>query len=452
MESSSARNASGLCDGDSQSPQTDGAKGLLRNLSRDISLQIVGSVVASGLMLATHLSVARLLGRELFGSLGAIQLFSQWCAAFFSFGGALTITILAGQKRHTDKSALLGVMGIYFLILLALTSGAVVIERQLNLFGLGDKLDIATGVAAVAYAVLLFATESCLGLLRGSDKYIAANLFSIGHAFFIAIGAIGGALLLASDLGTLWSATLAGGLFGASTIAVISQHWGSSLRQLGEARTIAFGPGLRNYTVQVLEVASETFAIFYLVRMSDMEGVGALIACQRICTIISKPASMMSTVITGKVAGQRIGTSESLMTLRIARLTLILGLAFSIPLLVFINQFTAISLGAEFQDASLIMALHIVGAIFRGHACAAVGLVLGAGCSSHYLRLRIIILATTVLATVGLFPLVGSTAAAISYTVTSAMLAIGIRRIVVNQARAQKTLATLPTDALPVAA
>ncbi|MBM4074910.1 MAG: hypothetical protein FJ267_04625 [Planctomycetes bacterium] len=417
-----------------ESPQ----QGLLNNLSRDVSFQVFGSIVASGLMLLTMLAITGLLDKESVGSFGRLQVFGQWCATFFSFGGGLTITIFAGRHRHTNKSGIVGVMAFYLALVLILTSVTVGLEQSLGLFQLKGQITWLIGTAIMGYAVVIFSIESCQGLLRGTDRYGAANLFSTAHAASIAIGTIAGAYFLGTPHGALWSGNALTGLLILGTIVCVVRHWGATANFGGELREIGLGPGLRNHTVQVVEVLSETFGVFYLTQMQNLTGVATLFACQKICTIISKPASMMSTVVMGKVAGQRIGQSEVTTTLRIANFTFLLGLLSSIPLLFWIEPFTVLALGNEYRDASIVMALHLIGAVFRAHASAAVGLIVGSGCTTRYLWLKVIVLATTVGLTSGLYPWLSLNSAAVSYVVTSALLMIGIRQIVIERAYDEK--------------
>lgn len=421
---------------------------VLSNLSRDAIVQVAGSVVCSAAMLAMHLFVARLLGRDNYGGLGVLQSFALWCATVFAFGGTLTITLLAGHCRHSNKSGVLGVAAIYIASTLALTTCAVAIERQFGLVGIGDKLVWSMGLGVICYAGLLVFFESFGGFLRGVDQFGSSNLLGIGQALTFAVGSIAGAWMFSDLQYAFWGGNILAVGFVLIVASLAVKTWGLSWEGLGLARKIGLGPGLRYYVVNSTEIVAETFGIIYLARMNDLPGAAAIIGCQRLCTIVSKPAGIISQVLAGKVAGQKSGRAEAITTLRVARITFLIALITCTPLLLFVRRFTELSLGQEFRDAAPIMACFLVGAVFRGHASAAVGIIIGQGCPLSYLILRTILTVLTITGTVLLNKHWGAFAVAFMHMSTSLILMVGIGWTVARQAWGSPTIITEQPDDL----
>lgn len=433
MEScSTAETQSGLPSEDDGRP-VNSIPNALANLSRDTAVQVAGSIVCSAAMLAMNVFVVRLLGRDNYGSLGVLQSFAQWCATMFAFGGSLTVTIMAGHSRHSSKSGVLGVVGIYLALVLALTACAVVVERHLGLMGIGSELAWTAGLGVICYAGLLVFFESFGGFLRGADQFGSSNLLGIGQALTLAIGSIAGAWMFSGQQGAFWGGNILAFCFVSIVVALAVKTWGLSCEGLDRARKIGFGPGLRSYAVHSTEIVAETFGVLYLARMMDLPGAAAIIGCQRLCTIVSKPAAMVSQVLVGKVAGQKSGRAEAITTLRVARTTFLIALVACTPLLLFVGPFTEFSLGREFRDAAPIMACFLIGAVFRGHASAAVGIILGQGCPASYVVLKTVVMALTLAGTVLLTPYWGAFAVAVMYMSTSLLLMAGIGWIVARE-------------------
>ena len=426
---------------------------VLANLSRDTTVQVAGAIVCSAAMLFMNVFVVRLIGRDNYGGLGVLQSFAQWCATMFAFGGTLTITILAGHSRHGSKSGVLGVAVIYIASVLFLTTCAVVVERQYRLMGIGDELVWTAGLGVICYAGLLVCFESFGGFLRGADQYGPSNLLGIGQALTFAIGSIAGAWMFSDLQGAFWGGNILAFGFVLIVASRAAKTWGLSWEGLGRARKIVFGPGLRYYVVNSTEIVAETFGVIYLARMNDLAGAAAIIGCQRLCAIVSKPAAMVSQVLVGKVAGQKSGQAEAITTLRMARTTFLIALVICTPLLLFVGQFTEFSLGHEFRDAAPIMACFLIGAVFRGHASAAVGIIIGQGCPTSYLILKTVVMVLAITGTVLLNKPWGAYAVAFMYMSTSLLLMLGIGWTVARQAyRPPNVIAEQPDERLSSAA
>ena len=420
---------------------------VLDNLSRDTIVQVAGSIVCSVAMLAMNYSVVRLIGRDNYGGLGVLQSFAQWCATMFAFGGAMTVTILSGENRHRSKSGVLGVAAMYIATVLALTTCAVAIERQFGLMKISDQLVWTAALGVICYAGLLVFFESFNGLLRGADQFDRSNLLGIGQALTLTLGSIAGAWMFSGSQGAFWGGNILaiGFVFVVASWAV--KTWGLSWEGIARATKVGFGPGLRTYVVASTEIVAETFGVIYLARIDDLAGAAAIIGCQRLCTIVSKPAAMVSQVIAGKTAGQKCGPAEAITTLRIARTTFLIALAICAPLLLMVGPFTQLSLGEEFRDAAPIMVCFLIGAVCRGHASAAVGIILGQGCPLSYLVLKIVVMVVTIAGTLLLSGPWhwGAFGVAVMYLTNSVLLMAGIGWMVARQAWSRPAVDTEQT-------
>jgi len=121
--------------------------------------------------------------------------------------------------------------------------------------------------------------------------------------------------------------------------------------------------------------------------------------------------------------------------------------------LLFVRRFTEFSLGHEFRDAAPIMACFLIGAVFRGHASAAVGIIIGQGCSTSYLVLKTVVMVLAVTGTVFLNKPWGAFAVAFMYMSTSLLLMAGIGWTVARQAyRPPSVITEQPDEPLSSAA
>jgi O-antigen/teichoic acid export membrane protein len=222
-------------------------------------------------------------------------------------------------------------------------------------------------------------------------------------------------------------------IFAFASFAAI-RSWGISYHNIRETWNTGVSAGARSYLVHIFEVGAETFGILYLFGISDLRGAAAVVACQRICTTISKPAAIMSQVLVGKVAGQGNNARAAVITLQVAQFTFIMAALSFLAVLPFLDHFTRLMLGPEFADATPLMFVFMLSAVFRGHASAAVGILLGQGCPLSYMVLKFAVLLTSVALTVVLYPAHGPMAVAEAYFVTSIMLTVGISVSVVRQA------------------
>ncbi len=409
------------------------------NLKRDTAYHFAGSVLCSGLMLAMNLLAVRALGRNGYGNFGSLQTFAIWCAILFSFGGPMTLTLLAGRSKP-GRGVEAGMVYFYVLLVVMGTALATCFDYFTGIIGFVGGASLGTLAMLVIYAGLLAFFDLFTSSLRGAGRFGLASLAHLGQAFALATGIIIGAYLWRDHVAALWTGsgiTLV--LVIAITVAAV-RNWGASLSSLREAWQLGRTAGARSYIVTALEIGAETFAILYLTRRGDFASVAAIIACQRISTILSKPAAMISMVLFGKVAGGASGPPAAKMTLQIARMTFLMALIPCIIVLPFIQFFTQLALGAEFVDVSPVMALFLVGVVFRGHASAAVGFILGQGCPMSYVILKLCVLLASIVGTVALYPVFGALGVAFVYAANSLVLMVGIAGSVARRAESVKAL------------
>ena len=409
------------------------------NLKRDTAYHVAGSVLCSALMLAMNLVAARVLGRIGYGNFGSLQTFAIWCAILFSFGGPMTLTLLAGRAKH-HRGAESGMVYFYVLLVVIGTSLAVCFDYFTGALGFVGDAAPSTLAMLVIYAGLLAFFDLFTSFLRGSGRFGLASLAHLGQAFALAIGVVIGAYLWRDHIAALWSGSAIALVLVIVITVMAVRNWGMSFSNLNQAWQLGRTAGARSYIVAALEIGAETFAILYLTRLGDFASVAAIIACQRISTIFSKPAAIISMVLFAKVAGGASGPPAARMTLQIARMTFLMALIPCIFVLPFIRFFTELALGTEFVDVSPVMALFLVGVVCRGHASAAVGFLLGQGCPKSYVILKFCVLLASIAGTIVLYPAFGALGVAFVYAANSLILMVGIAVSVVRRAESVKAL------------
>lgn len=420
--------------GDS-SPESAGA---LKHLFRDMLWQVAGAASSFVVTLLLNILAVRLLGRWGFGAFGLVQTVAIWGSTLLAFGAPTGLLIYSGTVRHKDKRHLVGLALTYLMVTILGTSIWVCLDPpgpgSLTMSKLSSGIGLVVILLTTLQAFFLFS----INILRGADRFELVNLLNVVHSVSLAVGVISGALLTGHYVGALWGAAISLLLTAVAITAQGIRSWGVGLPPLKLIAGIQGSVGLRSYLVRVSEVLSETFGILFLAFHGDLYGLAAVVGCQRMSTIISKPAAMVNGVLMGKIAGQKSGQREARKTLQVARLTFCGGVLLAIPLLLFARPFVLITLGPEFRDAVSVMVLYILSATLRGHATATSGLLMGQGCRWPLVILKVAVLALTIVGVLTLVPTMGAVGVALVQTVTSLVLAVFTSGILMIQARSVK--------------
>jgi O-antigen/teichoic acid export membrane protein len=277
-------------------------------------------------------------------------------------------------------------------------------------------------------------------ILRGADRFQLANTLNVAYSLLLTTGVILGAYLGGDYVGSLWGAGISLFLVAGVVMVMGIRFWGIALPPLRSFLSMGSSVGARSYVVKVSEVLAETFGVLYLSYHHDLAGVAAIVACQRISTLLNKPASMVSALLGGKIAGQDSGEVEARKALQVARFTFIGGFLLGIPLLLFAQQFTLLTLGEEFKDAVMVMVLFLLSALFRGHASAAAGLLVGQGCQRPYVLLKVGVLVVTVIGVIVLGPQMGAIGVALVQCIMSFVMMVVIGKDLAVQAKSMKSV------------
>ena len=412
----------------------------MRNLFRDVSWQAVGTLFSSGIMLATNMITVRQLGREGFGAFGLVQTAGIWGLTLFSFGAPTCLMVLAGLAREKDKSHITGTCFLYLL----LTGIGATIWICLDPPGKGSWLmpELAAGVGLLVILQTVTGTFFSLGdhTLRGADRFQLSNLLNVSNSIFMSIGIILGGYISGNYIGAIWGSLLSLFVLAFAVTVVAIRYWGFSLPSCKQFMAIGGAVSLRSYIVRISETITETFGILYLSSCHDLSGIAILVGCQRMSTILSKPASVMGAVLTGKVAGQARGAEDAKKTLQVARMTFAGGLLFAIPLLLFPSWFTVLTLGENFRDGVNVMILYILSSILRAHALITTGVLMGQGCQTPYVVVKISILIMTILGVLWMAPSYGAWGVAMVQMLISIWMLVVFSGILAYQSKSIQSI------------
>lgn len=398
-------------------------RSVIRNVSRDIVWQVFGAVGTSMIALGMHLAVVRLLGREGYGGFGLVQTAANWCALTFSFGAGANLLIQAGQCRKKGKSRLVGSGLIYLILTVSVTWMLVRVDPP----GPGSLVMPQLSPDVGLLVVLLTGTAAFFALARrvleGADRFRLVNFVSVAWRASLAGGAILGAYLTGNCVAALWGGAL-GTLLSALTIAFIGiKSWGIALPSWQSFWRMGGTVGLRAYVAKIAEAGAETFGIFYLSFHHDLAGVAAVVACQRISMVVSKPASITQSLLKGKVAGQKCSEADAKKALQLARFTLVTATLLILPLIVLVRPFIRLALGEAFDDTATVMALFLLSETFRAHGNTTAGIFLGQGCRPFYVAVKVAVCVGTVVGVLLTGPTMGATGVALVQCTMSAVMA-----------------------------
>jgi len=416
------------------------AQGPFRNLFRDSLWQLVGGLGASVVNAGMCIAAVRLLGRDPFGAYGLVHTLAVFCASFLGFGAKNTLMILAGRSRHQKKDTVVGSCYIYLAATAIATWGLLLIDPP----GPGSRL--MSGLSADLSLVIVLYTATFAffpmwgSMLRGADRYQAANVLRFGSQAALASGVILGICYRGDYVGAVWGGAV--GMFslavGVTVVGVV--RWGFRLPGLKSFARAGTSVGIRSYLASVAEATAESFGIFYLATAGDLVGVAAIVGCQRMATVLGKPAQIVNLVLKGKIAGQASGEREAKRVLQLSRWTFLFAVLVSLPLLVFARRFTLLTLGKGFEDAALVMVLVLLTQAFRAHAAPAAGFLVGKGCPTVYVVLRIAVLAGTVAGVLLLGPTAGAVGVALTQCVISLVTAVLVSGVLAGEARSLRSV------------
>jgi len=429
------------------SPRTDSpvggegnAQGPFRNLFRDTLWQIVGGLGASVVNAGMYMAAVRLLGRDPFGAFGLVHTLAVFCSSFLGFGAKNTLMILAGRSRYQKKGTVVGSCYVY----LAATAMATWLLVQIDPPGPGSRL--MSGLSPNLSLLIVFYTATFAffplwgSMLRGADRYQSANVLRFGSQVALASGVILGICYGGDYVGALWGGAV--GMFslavGVTAVGVV--RWGFRLPGLKSFVHAGASVGIRSYLASVAEVTTEAFGIFYLATIGDLVGVAAIVGCQRMATVLGKPAQIVNLVLKGKVAGQASGEQEAKRVLQLSRWTFLFAVLVSLPLLVFARRFTLLTLGKGFEDAVLVMVLVLLAQASRAHAAPASGFLVGKGCPTVYVVVRIAALAGTVAGVLFLGPTWGAVGVALVQCVISLVTAVLVSGVLAAEAKSVRSV------------
>lgn len=416
------------------------APGPFRNLFRDTLWQVVGGLGASVVNAGMCMAAVRLLGRDPFGAYGLVHTMAVFCASFLGFGAKNTLMILAGRSRYENKDTVVGSCYMY----LAATAFATWALLLIDPPGPGSRLMSGLSPDMSLVIVLYTATFAFFplwgGMLRGADRYQAANVLRFGSQVALAVGVILGVCYRRDCAGAVWGGALGMSLLAVGVTVVGVVRWGFRLPGLKSFVRAGASVGIRSYLASVAEVTAESFGVFYLATAGDLVGVAAIVGCQRMAGALGKPGQIVNLVLKGKIAGQASGEQEARRVLQLSRWTFLFAVLVSLPLLAFARRFTLLTLGGGFEDAALVMVLVLLTQAFRAHAAPAAGFLVGKGCPTAYVALRIAALAGTVAGVLLLGPTAGAVGVALTQCVVSLVTAVWVSGVVAGEAKSLRSV------------
>ncbi|HUT88507.1 MAG TPA: oligosaccharide flippase family protein [Thermoguttaceae bacterium] len=416
------------------------ARGPFRNLFRDTLWQIAGGLGVTVVNVGMCMAAVRLLGRDAFGAFGLVHTVAVFCSFFLGFGAKNTLTILAGRSRYQKKDTVVGSCYIY----LVATAIATWLLVQIDPPGPGSRLmsGLSPGLSLlIVFYTATFAFFPLWGsMLRGADRHRSASVLRFGSQAALASGVILGICFGGDYVGALWGGAVGMCLLAVGVTAVGVVRWGFRLPGLKPFVRAGASVGVRSYLASVAEVTVEAFGIFYLAAIGDLVGVAAIVGCQRMAAVLSKPAQIVNLVLKGKVAGQASGEQEAKRVLQLSRFTFLFGVLASLPLLLFARRFTLLTLGKGFEDAVLVMVLVLLTQALRAHAAPACGFLVGKGCPTVYLVLRIAVLAWTVAGVLLLGPTWGAVGVALVQCVISLVTAVLVSGVLAGEAKSVRSV------------
>jgi len=397
------------------------APGPFRNLFRDSAWQLAGGLGASVVNAGMCMAAVRLLGRDPFGAYGLVHTLAVFCASFLGFGAKNTLMILAGRSRHASKDTVVGSCYVYLAATAVATWGLLLVDPP----GPGSRLLSGLSPDLSLVIVLYTATFALFpmwgSMLRGADRYQAANVLRFGSQAALASGVILGICYRGDCAGAVWGGAIGMLVLAVGVTGVGIARWGFRLPRLRSFVRAGASVGIRSYLASVAEVTAESFGVFYLATAGDLVGVAAIVGCQRMAAVLGKPAQIVNLVLKGKIAGQTSGEREAKRVLQLSRWTFLFAAVASLPLLAFARPFTLLTLGERFEDAVRVMVLVLITHVFRAHAAPAAGFLVGRGCPTVYVALRIAALAGTVAGVL----LLGPTSGAVGVALTQGAVALG---------------------------
>ncbi|HSV74207.1 MAG TPA: hypothetical protein VLH79_10645 [Chthonomonadales bacterium] len=428
-------------DADSSATALESRRGTFAGLRKGIALQILGTGAASALALLTTLVTARLLSRPDFGALGSVQAVAATGAILLTFGGSTRVLYESGLRRGASLAPVFRLVAVYALVCCAL-GAALVGLGGLRLLGISLPEETA-GVRALVAAHIAISAAFLLGenALRGADRFAYSNSLVASYSAALAAGLIGGAALTRTYHGAIAGGALSAGLLLLVVALRCAARYGLRPPSLSDLRHGAGPVGVRSYLTQLAEVGSETIGIFFLAHRGDFAAVAAVVGCQRIAVVLTRPATVLQAVLTGKSAGQSTGRSEATTTLQVARLASAPVLLLAIPMALFSGHAASGLLGRSFADAGPTLLLFVAAAVFRSHAAINAGLLIGQGCPWWYVALKAGVLVQTVTIVWYAAPVWGAAGVALAQLAGGITLDVFITGAVARQAGSWSAIA-----------
>lgn len=408
---------------------------VFQNLFRDFARLACGAVISALSVFILTLALVRIIGRGELGAYGLVQGAATVLATGLMLGLDNTLMIESGKARHKDSRHLVSLAFVYLGVVLILTTVLILLDRpgpnSLTMADLSPDAGVLVGAVVISQTLL------CLwgSMLRGLDRFRDAVLLVQTSQVALAAGAITGGWLTRTYVGALWGGIIAVSCIGLWFVLHEIHRHGIVLPSVDVLKTIGSGSGFRTYLIRIAESVSERFGILYLAALHDLPGIAAVVACQQLASVISKPAATASALISGKVAGQPSSEEHARKVLQIARLTFLMSLASALPLLVMPHFFVDLLLGPEFFDVIPVFLFFVLSEAVRGHASTAAGLLVAQGCPFGYVLLKIAVLLLTIVGVITLAERFGPAGVAAVQCVLSFLQTVGIAGLVALQAR-----------------